>query len=207
MRYSSQIHLSKCFLTQHIQSKSTNTNIEALRVNISRFCTKWTQNGIQEYKDSLIPKLHKLREEYKHLGVDSISEVISLSYNAINSSSKSTNKTFIIGKSPTKQQTHHNPVLLAAAKITYKLSKEYKKLLSCNAIKEEIDTCKTKLIKARNNFRFLSRQHTIEKNIFRDEQLYNILSNPTTAFKHFRNNTNKTSPNISKLVVDSSGNV
>ena len=195
--------ISKCNIpTQQCQPHDSQHNIIAPRVQNNRFRTKWTEEGMAEYKEQLNTILPEIRQTWGSTGsISNMSLLLSSTYSAMNIISKGTNKC-IMTADTLKHKHKVSPSVRAAANKSLKELQNLRKLeQTLNGTEQQMEAAKERLENSRKQYKKEVRHDLAVARDKVDTDLHNILSDPSTAFRSLRSARKSSAPPVKKLHV------
>ena len=195
--------ISKCNIpTQQCQPHDSQHNIIAPRVQNNRFRTKWTEEGMAEYKEQLNTILPEIRQTWGSTGsISNMSLLLSSTYSAMNIISKGTNKCIMTADTLKPKHKVSPSVRVAANKSLKELQNLRKLEQTLNVTEQQMEAAKDRLENSRKQFKKEVRHDLAVARDKVDTDLHNILSDPSTAFRSLRSARKSSAPPVKKLHV------
>ena len=194
--------VSTCSLPPLLQESSDQTSyIAAPRIPNTRFATKWSDEGVSEYKQAVAPLLSQIRETWCS-GTTAVSMMLSTTYAAMNLGSHATNKVVNLADKP-KVRSKTNPEVNEAARICMQNQNYLTSLRSSpHTPLNDITDAKGVLASSRLAYRRVVRAVQVRDRDAEDMKLAEILSrNPRAVFSRFRAASRSTAPAVNKIRV------
>ena len=196
--------VSSCYLPSVPEvSCDTTANLSAPRVPNLRFKTKWSDDGVIEYGNQLSPLLLQIRETWGNIQHtnSSISLLLSTTFSAMNIAAKSTNKVSMLGIKLTIKPKKNKEVQIIS-KSSHKLLRALSRLeANPTATQDQLLEARHNLHESRMLFKKCVREGLAEERDTCDSKHYNIISNPSAAFRAFRAGARNASPSVKKMHV------
>ena len=197
--------VSSCELpTSNDEVPDTTENIVAPIVSNDRCRVVWSDEGIEQYQQLVLPELARIQNLYLSNPSPTLHALfLESTNNVLISSAAATNKTIPLKESPSQK----------SAKIPHLLKKSQRALLkqfralknSINSSKysaNEIESLKMNYTHSKNNHRKLVRSYKAKEAAERDANLYSIFSsNPSKLFNSIKRSKRSESSKIRMLTV------
>ena len=199
------IILSSFILPSQPTQKNHDVNIKAPEITNTKHRIKWSESGIEAYREVISPTLNKLQEDWLNPPSPiSFSVVLQATNEALTAASKATNSFIDLSKEPKLKKELIPLEIRQAANDRDKAHNHWVKIRDDDSATETAKAAaKLGFTNTRKKFRRLSRRQQSSSAILRDQQLDTIITNhPQTAFKKLRSLKSSASTKISELKVD-----
>ena len=194
--------ISSFHLPNKDPAKDDIDNVVAPRVENLRTKIVWSDHGINDYQNIVIPELLRIQQLWYNSDISktSLSILFESTNNILARSAELTNKTVKLSESNFPKS---KPIPLSIRKSANLLKKKHKCLkYALENTTENLDEVREDYIAFRRSHRQLVRKYKAEDAITRDTKTFEILSNnPTHLFKKIKSTRRNKAAKINKLFV------
>ena len=187
------------------ESSENIVNIDAPKVVNERLKVLWSDPGIKDYQDLVIPQLSRLQSLWLPSSTSSsVALLLSSTNKILTSCAAMTNKTISLSQPPSASSASVPKPVRTSQKALLKQNKEYRKALQANPTVDckRIKNLKNAYNKARTDHRKLERAHKAKASVKRDEELYSIISGDSSSlFSSVKRSKRSKAGKLSKLHV------
>ena len=186
-----------------LQPDNVSKLVTAPRVPNDRFCTKWSEDGVIEYSDTVAPLLPQIQETWgSEPSLPNISLLLSTTFMAMNVGAKATNKVVSMSDKTQVRPITPNPAIATAASYSKQCLLQLRMLQSSpQSHQDEIDMAHSNLQKSRYEFKKEVRVGLAAERDACDSFLHSIISYPSTVFKKLRASSRSSPSALKRLQV------